>query len=384
MLAAAQDMAYGVLRNYGRLRLFLDRLLTKPLSDVELTGFLLVGLYELDQTQAAAYAVVNETVAAAAQRFPKARGLVNAVLRNFQRRQEELATTAEKDAVAHWNFPKWWIKRVQADWPEQWQAILASAAEHPPMTLRVNRRRINMAEYLAKLQAEDIAAEQTGPWALTLAKPVPVAALPGFFEGEVSVQDLGAQAAAELLQCEDGMRVLDACAAPGGKTGHLLEAHSLKLTALDSEPGRLARVQENLDRLGLQARLVAADAGSPQAWWDGEAYDRILLDAPCSASGVVRRHPDGKWLKRVSDVESLTTEQDRLLEALWSCLRPGGKLLYATCSVFQQENEARVQAFLARHADARRETLNLPGATNGQWLPNPLHDGFFYARLVKA
>ncbi|NWG87858.1 MAG: 16S rRNA (cytosine(967)-C(5))-methyltransferase RsmB [Hydrogenophilaceae bacterium] len=384
MLAAAQDLAYGVLRHYGRLRFHLDRLLAKPLADVELTGFLLVGLYELDQTNAAAYAVVNEAVAAAAQRFPKARGLVNAVLRNFQRRQQELSAAAEQDPVARWNFPKWWIKRVQTDWPDAWRDILESAAQHPPMTLRINRRRTTVADCLARLQVEGIAAEQTGPWALTLERPVPVSALPGFAEGEVSVQDLGAQAAAELLDCSDGMHVLDACAAPGGKTGHLLEAHALDLVAIDSESGRLGRVRENLDRLGLAARLVAADAGTPSAWWDGRAFDRILLDAPCSASGVVRRHPDGKWLKRVSDVESLTKEQDRLLEALWSCLRPGGKLLYATCSVFRQENEVRVQSFLGRHPDARLEPLNLPGAQNGQWLPNPLHDGFFYARLVKA
>lgn len=384
LLAAAQDLAYGVLRHYGRLRFFLDRLLSKPLSDIELTGFLLVGLFELDRTDAAAYAVVNETVAAAAQRFPKARGLVNAVLRNFQRRQEELAGLVECDAVAQWNFPKWWIKRVQADWPEHWQAILGSAAGHPPMTLRVNRRRTTAAEYQAHLAAEGIEAAQTGPWALTLAKPVPVAALPGFAGGAVSVQDLGAQAAVALLDCADGMRVLDACAAPGGKTGHLLEAHDLDLLALDSDPGRLARVRENLDRLGLAARLMAADAGAPAAWWDGRPFDRILLDAPCSASGVVRRHPDGKWLKRVSDVESLTKEQDRLLEALWPCLGSGGKLLYATCSVFRQENMARVQAFLGRHPDARLDALTLPGAIDGQWLPDPQHDGFFYARLVKA
>lgn len=384
VLAAAQDLAYGTLRHYGRLRFYLDRLLSKPLSDAELTGFLLVGLYELDRTDAAAYAVVNETVAAAAQRFPKARGLVNAVLRNFQRRQAELSAAAEGDPVAKWNFPKWWIKRVQADWPEHWQAVLESAAQHPPMTLRVNRRRVSLADYQEQLAAEGIEAHQTGPWALTLAKPVPVAALPGFAGGEVSVQDLGAQAAAELLDCADGMRVLDACAAPGGKTGHLLETHVLDLVALDSDPTRLDRVRENLDRLGLTARLVAADAGKPATWWDGRPFDRILLDAPCSASGVVRRHPDGKWLKRVSDVESLTKEQDRLLEALWPCLGSGGKLLYATCSVFRQENMARVQAFLGRHPDARLDALTLPGAFDGQWLPDPQHDGFFYAGLVKA
>jgi len=383
-MAAAQDLAYGTLRHYGQLGFCLDQLLSRPLSDPGLRGLLLIGLYELAQTSAPAYAVVNETVANVAARQPKARGLANAVLRNFLRRQDALASLAAQDPGARWNFPAWWIARLQADWPDQWQAVLESAMQHPPMSLRVNGRRTSLPAYRAALDEAGIEAAVTGEWALTLSKPRPVAELPGWASGWVSVQDVGAQAAAALLDCADGMRVLDACAAPGGKTAHLLERHDLDLLALDSDPARLDRVRQNLERLDLKAELAAADAGNPQAWWDGRPFDRILLDAPCSASGVVRRHPDGKWLKRVSDVESLTKEQDRLLEALWSTLKAGGKLLYATCSVFRQENEARVQAFLARHADARLEPLSLPEAIDGQWLPNSLHDGFFYARLVKA
>lgn len=384
-LAAAQDLAYGTLRHYGRLGFFLDHLLSRPLSDAGLRGVLLVGLYELVQTDTPAYAAVNETVANAAARQPKARGLANAVLRNFQRRQAELTAMAEQDLEARWNFPKWWIARLQAELPADWQAVLESAMQHPPMTLRVNCRRSSLAAYRAALAEAGIEAEPVGEWALTLKMPLPVSELPGWTEGWVSVQDVAAQAAADLLDCSDGMRVLDACAAPGGKTAHLLERYQdLDLLALDSDPVRLERVREGLDRLGLKAALHAADAGRLADWWDGRGFDRILLDAPCSASGVVRRHPDGKWLKRVSDVEGLAREQDRLLGALWSCLRPGGKLLYATCSVFRQENAERVQAFLDRHPDARREPLALPGAIDGQWLPNPLHDGFFYARLVKA
>lgn len=384
-LAAAQDLAYGVLRHYGRLGFFLDRLLSRPLSDASLRAVLLVGLYELAHTDTPAYAAVNETVANAAARQPKARGLANAVLRNFQRRQTELAAAAEQNLEARWNFPEWWIDRLQAEQPADWQGVLESAMQHPPMTLRVNRRRGSLAAYRAALAEAGIEAEPAGEWALTLRKPLPVSELPGWAEGWVSVQDAAAQAAADLLECAAGMRVLDACAAPGGKTAHLLEQYEgLELLALDSDAARLDRVRDGLDRLGLQAALRAADAGRPGDWWDGQAFDRILLDAPCSASGVVRRHPDGKWLKRVSDVEGLAREQDRLLEALWSCLKPGGKLLYATCSVFRQENADRVQAFLGRHPDARREPLAMPGAIDGQWLPNPLHDGFFYARLVKA
>ncbi len=384
VLAAAQDLAYGVLRHYGRLGFYLDRLLARPLADPALAGFLLAGLYELEAGRTPGYAAVSETVAAAASRFPKARGLVNAVLRNFQRRREALAAAAQADPQARWNFPPWWIDRLRAQYPERWQAILESAMQHPPMTLRVNRRRCTPAEYLGALRAAGIEAEATGAAALTLARPVPVAELPGFAEGRVSVQDLGAQYAAALLAAEDGMRVLDACAAPGGKTAHLLEEHDLELLALDTDAARLARVRENLDRLGLSARLQAADAGRPADWWDGRPFDRILLDAPCSASGVARRHPDGKWLKRGTDIEALAREQARLLDALWPCLKRGGTLLYATCSLFREENEAQAGAFLARHADARREPLDLPGAADGQLLPNPLHDGFFYARLVKA
>ena len=217
-----------------------------------------------------------------------------------------------------------------------------------------------------------------------LEQPVPISELPGFAEGLVSVQDLGAQYAAPLLDCRDGMRVLDACAAPGGKTAHLLERHDLELTALDLVPERLARVQQNLDRLGLTAHLLAADAACPQAWWDGRAWDRILLDAPCTASGVVRRHPDGKWLKRASDATRLAQRQGQLLEALWPLLRPGGKLLYATCSLFGTENRDVVHAFLEHHPEAEEEPLDLPGGRLGQLLPDSQHDGFFYARLVKT
>lgn len=381
-LAAAQDLAYGVLRRYGRLRFCLDRLLSRPLADPELAGLLLVGLHELDIGEAPGYAVVNEAVAQAARQFPKAKGLVNAVLRNFQRRQAELDALAEADLQARWNFPRWWIEKLQTQYPEDWQALLDSAAGHPPMTLRVNPRHGDVASYRARLDEAGILAEPAGESGLRLVRPVPVERLPGFAEGDVSVQDLGAQSAAIWLDCQDGQRVLDACAAPGGKTGHLLEAHDLDLVALDADSARLARVRENLDRLGLAATLIAADAGTPAAWWDGRPFDRILLDAPCSASGVVRRHPDGKWLKRADDLPALAREQTRLLEALWPCLGRGGKLLYATCSLFREENVERVQAFLDAHADARIERL--PGTRDGLLLPDASHDGFFYARLVKA
>jgi 16S rRNA (cytosine967-C5)-methyltransferase len=379
--AGAQDLSYAVLRSYGLLDAVLGKLLTRPVTDPPLRYLLLVGLGELLQQRTPAYAVVNETVSAAP---PRARGLVNAVLRNFQRRREALIAEARQDPVARWNHPDWWIERLRNQYPESWKAVLTAVNGHPPMTLRVNRRRTTTVDHLELLEQSGIEAEETGASALTLVRPVPVAELPGFAQGLVSVQDLGAQCAAPLLDCADGMRVLDACAAPGGKTGHLLELHDLDLTALDQDPGRLDRVRENLDRLALQARLMVADSGRPGDWWDGRLYDRILLDAPCTASGVVRRHPDGKWLKRPEDATRLADAQARLLDVLWPLLVAGGKLLYATCSLFREENADRVESFLARHGDARCEPLMLPGALEGQLLPDDRHDGFFYARLVKT
>ncbi len=381
-LAAAQNLAYGTLRHAGQLRFYLSALCERPLKPVALTGHLLVGLYELEAGEAPAYAAVNETVAAVALRYPGARGFTNAVLRNFQRRRGDLEAAAAADPEARWNFPPWWLRRLQAQYPDDWQSIVAAQNQHPPMTLRVNRRRGDITEYLARLAAAGIAARRTGESALTLQNPVPVSELPGFFEGLVSVQDLGAQLAAVHLGARAGERVLDACAAPGGKTGHLLECADVDLVALDSDASRLARVRENLDRLGLAATLLAGDAGDTASWWDGRPFDRILLDAPCTASGVVRRHADGKWLKRPEDVQQLARQQRRLLDALWPLLKPAGTMLYATCSLFHEENEDQVAAFLARHGDASSESV--ADTRSGQLLPGVEMDGFFYARLLKA
>jgi 16S rRNA (cytosine967-C5)-methyltransferase len=384
VLAAAQDLSYRILRRLGRLRFFVDALAGRALSPPELEGLVLVGLVELDTDTAPAYAAVNEAVSIAGRLHPRARGFVNALLRNFLRRRDELVKAAEADPVGHWNFPLWWIERLQADYPASWQAILTAQNAHPPMTLRVNRRQGSLPDYQADLAAAGMPSRQVGEWALTLDAPVPVSELPGFREGKVSVQDLGAQYAAELLQVEPGMRVLDACAAPGGKTAHLLELADLDLLALDSDERRLSRVADTLGRLGLSAHLKAGDAGEPSAWWDGRPFDRILLDAPCTASGVVRRHPDGKWLKRPADATGLAREQARLLDAVWPLLRQGGTVLYATCSVFPEENAQQVEAFLRRHADAHQDSISLPGGSDGQLLPDRDHDGFFYARIVKA
>jgi 16S rRNA (cytosine967-C5)-methyltransferase len=296
--------------------------------------------------------------------------------------------------VARWNHPAWWIALLQRDYPADWQAILAANNRPAPMTLRVNRRQTSQAAYLQALRAAGMAATPSGPDGLVLARPAPVQALPGFAQGWVSVQDAAAQMAAPLLlqglNLGPGGRILDACAAPGGKTAHLLELCDAEVTALDVDPQRCERIGQTLQRLGLRARIVAADAGVPAAWWDGQPFDAILLDAPCTASGIVRRHPDVRWLRRESDVAQLAAIQARLLATLWPLLKPGGRLLYCTCSVFRAEGEQQVQAFLAHNTQAR--LLPSPGhllptsATAGDAVPDNQssdHDGFYYALLEK-
>ncbi len=378
---AVMDTAYGALRFRGELEGVLAQLLRQPLKERRLHALLLGALYRLAHTDAPAYAVVNETVEAAGPKW--ARGLINGVLRNFLRDSASTLERARASEEGRWNFPAWWVDKLRAAYPEDWQALLAVSLEHPPLTLRVNRRRISPDGCLALLAQAGLAAGPSGPWALTLDQPVPVSRLPGFADGLVSVQDAGAQWAALALDLADGQRVLDACAAPGGKTGHILECADVDLLALDADAARLERVRENLARLHLDARLLAADAADPAAWWDGRPYDRILADVPCSASGVVRRHPDIKWQRRPADLATFTRQQAKILAALWQTLAPGGKLLYATCSVFPEENQNQIQAFRKTHADARR--LSLPAELgDGRLPPARRNDGFFYALLEKT
>jgi 16S rRNA (cytosine967-C5)-methyltransferase len=341
-----------------------------------------------------AHAAVNETVEAARSSGKSwAVSLMNGVLRNAQRRATTLFAAVERDQAARWSHPDWWIARLQRDWPQHWQQILEANNQRPPMTLRVNRLRTGCAAYLERLRGEGISGRQlTCPdTAILLDEPVSVDRLPGFHDGLVSVQDGAAQLAAEQLGLAAGQRVLDACAAPGGKTGHILEiAPELRgLLAIDSDPRRLEKIRDNLARLQLEAQLIAADARDPQHWWDGKHFDRILLDAPCSASGVVRRHPDIKLLRRPEDLETLSRQQQRLLEALWPLLVPGGILLYVTCSVFRRENAEAVQAFLSRHTDAKEMPLavqwGIEQPAGRQILPGEQGmDGFYFARLTKV
>jgi 16S rRNA (cytosine967-C5)-methyltransferase len=406
---AIQDIAYRALRRLGTADWLVGQLVRKapPAHVGEVLACALALLSEDAQTAAyTPFTVVDQAVTAIGARrdCAFAKGLVNAVLRAFLRERQAWLDKAQGDLVAAWNYPVWWIEAVRAAWPDAWQRVLAAGNEPGPLTLRVNARRSSVAEYLHLLDANGIAATVIGAHAVRLAAPLPVDRIPGFGHGVVSVQDAGAQMAAEWLGVRDGIRVLDACAAPGGKTGHVLELADVELVALESDAARAARIDENLTRLGLKATVAVGDAGAPATWYDGRPFDRILADVPCSAAGIVRRHPDIRWLRRATDIAALATEQRRILDALWPLLAPGGELLYVTCSIFPEEGEEQARWFERSHEDAVR--LDAPGQllptvagaaaeisarlSTGTHTAKPErsgaaldHDGFFYARFQK-
>jgi 16S rRNA (cytosine967-C5)-methyltransferase len=387
-----QALCYGVCRQYYRLDFILAGLLDKPLKDTHIRLLILVGLYQLGFMRIKTHAAVSETVNAAGRK-PWAKGLINALLRRYLRERDQFEKAADENPVARLCHPEWLIERIRRDWPAQADRCLHGNNQPPPLALRVNLARISRDAYCDLLAEQDIIAEPAGfcSSALILGKPVPVEVLPGFAEGLVSVQDTAAQLAAGLLAVQPGQRVLDLCAAPGGKTAHILEMQpQLKeMVAIDVDGNRMRRVQDNLQRLKLQAKTVVGDASRPEDWWDGQGFDRILVDAPCSALGVIRRHPDIKLLRRAEDIEPLRVQQEVILNAAWRMLTPGGHLLYATCSVLKEENEQQVLNFLARHPDASELPIaaewGSAGAAGRQILTGDLAmDGFYYALLRKA
>ena len=379
--AALLDITHGTLRRYGRVQAIVAELSQRGRPDASLEALLWCALYAIDSGRYAEYTVVDQAVRACTllERW-SAKGYVNALLRRFLRDRAAIESRLSGDPQAHYQHPLWWIDLVREAYPQQWEAALLQGNRPPPMSLRVNRRRTSVERYSARLAQAGIEARALGGEALLLAEPVPVQRLPGFAEGEVSVQDLGAQRAARCLELSDGVRVLDACAAPGGKTAHVLEAANVEVTALEVDAARAARLVGNLQRLGLRAQVHVADAVA-YARSAPVSFDRVLVDVPCSGSGVARRHPDIKWLRRESDLASFAQRQASLLDALWRLLAPGGKLLYVTCSVFPQENGAVVEAFIARNAGARSAALADGGPA--QWLPSAEHDGFYYALIEK-
>ena len=396
--AQLQALCYGTLRAYVRLNALLDNLLERPLKarDRQLRGLLLVGLFELHEGKTAEHAVVSETVNACnGLNCGHARGLVNAVLRRYLREREQLEARVHEAEHVRYGNPVWLHRLLKQDWPDDWARIAQASNEHPPMWLRVNGRAASVTECESELlqrQPDGVHRHAYAESALCIEKPLGVTAVPGFAQGKLSVQDAGAQLAAVLLAPQPGQRILDACAAPGGKTAHIAELcdGQCQILALDINAERLERVLDNASRLNLPGIVTrCADASRPDAWWDGEQFDRILLDAPCSATGVIRRHPDIRILRRASDVEVLAGQQLQLLEALWPLLRPAGRFLYSTCSVLRAENEEVMGKFLATTADARPCSLpqDMPGRAAGvgrQILPGETGmDGFYYACLIK-
>lgn len=393
--ALVQELAYGTLRHWGELEALVRRLAKNRFSDPQLAPLIAVALYQLDHTRAPAFAIVDRAVAAAAEvARPAAKGVVNAILRRYLRERERLHAEVRADPVARYSHPAWWITRILAQYPEIGPALLDAGNERPPLALRVNRRAATRERLLARFAAAAVGATAAGACGIVVDPPRPVPSLPGYDDGAFSVQDLGAQLAIPLLGVEDGMRVLDACAAPGGKTTHLLETADVEVVAIDNDETRLSRLRANLQRLRLgrdRVFVVAADAARPADWHDGRPFDRIVADVPCTASGVVRRHPDGKWLRREEDLAGLARQQRRLVDALWPLLARGGQMLYATCSLFAEENETQAAGLVGRHPDALRESISFPAdvlARGGQLLPSlpgAVHnqDGFFYALFRK-
>ena len=393
--ALIQEMSYGALRWFDQLAAIAALFLDKPLKnkDQDIYALLLIGLYQLIHMRVAKHAAVKETVeAATALKKPWAKNLLNACLRASLREEARAQAAIATSPPAAFSHPAWLLEEIRRHWPENWAAILVANNERPPLVLRANHMHQSREQYLARLAQAGIAANAhpIGETAVVLDTPVTVSELPGFAAGDVSVQDAAAQLAAMLLDAQSGERVLDACAAPGGKTGHLLE-HSpelAELVALDREPQRVKLIAENLTRLGLSARTIIGDAAKPAPWWNGHPFDRILADVPCSATGVIRRHPDIKIRRRPEDLSQLSATQASILDGLWPLLKPGGKLLYATCSILPVENENQMTAFLRRHPDATEDVLPTNAGRariiGRQILPGESGmDGFYYARLRK-
>ncbi len=395
-----QSLTFQVLRSLGRAQALRQHLASRappPAADALLCTALALAWRDEDAPYEA-FTLVNQTIEAAKRNKatqPQA-NFINACLRRFLREKSALVAATDNDPLARWNHPAWWIARLKKDYPVQWQAILQANLAQAPMTLRVNRLMSSRDDYLNQLAAAGISATATSTFGVTLTKARPVQDIPGFAEGVVSVQDAGAQLAAPLLlegirSSSTPIRVLDACAAPGGKTAHLLESDHCEVTALEIDSQRAERIHQNLQRLGLRAKIVVGDAARPQDWWDGQPFDAILLDAPCTASGIVRRHPDVPWLRRETDVSDLGAIQARLLQTLWPLLKPAGRLLYCTCSVFKAEGEHPIQTFLVRNTDAT--LLPSPGhlvphfRANQESVPDNStddHDGFYLALLEKS
>jgi len=385
-LSQIKDMVYGSIRSLGKSNFYINKLVQNKIEERCLEALLHVVLFQITHERSNDFTLVNEAVDAAKKINHKKSAFINAVLRNFLRNRDSLKQDLNKDESATYSYPNWWIKKVKNQYPKNWKDILNIGNQRPPLALRINLKKIRVNEYSAILDEHEINHTLVGGECLIINTPLGVDKIPGFLDGKVSVQDFGAQLAAHLIDLKKGHKVLDACSAPGGKACHMLELNSIELLAIESDKKRTIKIQENIDREGLKAKVLNDKINSQNEWWDKEFFDRILLDVPCSASGIVRRHVDIKWLRRISDFKSFGDNQLFLLKSAWPMLKENGKLLYVTCSIFEEENRDVIEKFKQDLGDVSELRINFPSNVThikNQILPSENHDGLFYALLQK-
>ena len=385
-LSQIKDMVYGAIRDLGKSNFYINKLVKNKIENRCLEGLLHIALFQITHERSNNFTLVNEAVDAAKKIDHKKSAFINAVLRNFLRKKDELQQELNEDESSVYSYPNWWIQKVKNQYPKNWKDILTIGNQRPPLALRINLKKIGVNEYSAILDKHEINHTLVGGECLIINIPLGVDKIPGFLEGKVSVQDFGAQLAGHLIDLKKGHKVLDACSAPGGKACHMLELNSIELLAIESDKKRTNKIQENVDRQGLKAKILNEKISSQNKWWDKECFDRILLDVPCSASGIVRRHVDIKWLRRINDFKNFGENQQSLLRSVWPMLKENGKLLYITCSIFEEENRDVIEKFKQDAGNVSELSINFPSNVthiNNQILPSENHDGLFYALLQK-
>ncbi len=385
-ISQIKDMVYGAIRDLGKSNFYINKLVKNKIENQCLAALLHIALFQITHGRSNNFTLVNEAVDAAKKIDHKKSAFINAVLRNFLRKKDELQQELNKDESAFYSYPNWWIQKVKNQYPNNWKEILTIGNQRPPLALRINLKKIGVNEYSKILEEHEINHTLVGGECVIINTPLGVDKIPGFLEGKVSVQDFGAQFAAHLIDLKKGHKVLDACSAPGGKACHMMELNSIELLAIESDEKRTIKIKENIDRQGLKAQVLNDKISSQNEWWDKKSFDRILLDVPCSASGIVRRHVDIKWLRRISDFKSFGDNQLFLLKSAWPMLKKNGKLLYVTCSIFEEENRDVIENFKQDLKNVSELNINLPSNLahiNNQILPSSNHDGLFYALLQK-
>ena len=385
-LPQIKDMTYGAIRDLGKSKFYINKLVKNKIENLCLESLLHIVLFQINHSRSNDFTLVNQAVDAAKKIDHKKSSFINAVLRNFLRNKDSLEKELKEDESAVYSYPKWWIEKVKNQYPENWQDILNVGNQRPPLALRINLQKLKINEYSITLDEEGIEHSLVSDECLIIKKPLDVNKIPGFLDGKVSVQDLGAQLAAHIIELKNDQRVLDACSAPGGKACHMLELKRIQLTAIESDKQRTIKIIDNIKRQGFTAKILNKKIDNQNEWWDKQYFDRILLDVPCSASGIVRRHVDIKWLRRINDFQNFAASQLTLLRAAWPMLKEGGKLLYVTCSIFDEENRDVIEDFKQELSNVSEIDIKFPSNIThikNQVLPSDNHDGLFYALLQK-